>query len=601
MGGKYISERNLKFLLHDVFDVTSLTQYTYYREYDRKMFDMVIKAGLELADGLLWPNFQEMDRNPPELVQDSMKVHPSMKAIMKEFGEGGWIGITLPEDRGGQQMPHLIGDCCNLIFSAANYSATAYAILSSGAAHLIESFAGPDLFETYVPNIIEGKWQGTMALTEPDAGSSLADTVTQAEPTEHGYYLIQGQKIFISAGDHDAVENVVHMMLAKIPGAPPGVKGISLFIVPQKRIGEDGRLIPNDVVTSGTFHKLGYRGCPIVQLSIGDKGDCRGYLVGEPHKGLSYMFQMMNEERIGVGIGAAAMATAAYYASLDYSRIRRQGRRLTDKDPSLPQVPIIEHPDVKRMLLFQRAISEGSLSLLMQCSKYMDMQKVLEGEEKERYNLLLELLTPVAKTYPSEMGLLSISLGLQCFGGSGYCDDYTLEQYYRDARIHPIHEGTTGIHGIDLLGRKVIMKDGRAFQLYLEEIGKTIEEANKVTALQPYARQLSGAVETLKEVTALLKEVRKEKGPEIFLADATLYLEMFGITSIAWQWLLQGIQVQKGVEAELSEPDRDFFQGKMMTMRFFFLYELPKLRGLVERLSQSDGLTVEMKPEFFND
>jgi len=237
---------------------------------------------------------------------------------------------------------------------------------------------------------------------------------------------------------------------------------------------------------------------------MGDKNDCRGSLVGEPHNGLRYMFQMMNEARIEVGMGATAMATAAYYTALEYAKKRKQGRKVSDKDPTLPQIPIIEHADVKRMLLFQRAVVEGSISLLMQCSKYVDLQKISTNNEKEKYSLLLDILTPVAKTYPSEMGILSISQGLQCFGGSGYCDDYPLEQYYRDARIHPIHEGTTGIHGIDLLGRKVIMHSGKAFELFLAEVQEIIEGANKVSTLKPHAQQLSEALEKLKQVTSYL-------------------------------------------------------------------------------------------------
>ena len=444
MASKFFSERNLRFLLYEVFDVASITQYDYYKEYDGHMMDMVLKAAKDLAEGLLWPVFQEMDKNPPELVDDQIKVHPSVRKLLEECGAGGWIGDDIPFEWGGQQLPQMITMGCRFIFCAANYSAAAYIGLTSGAARLILNFGKEEMKKAYLPKMLIGKWQGTMALTEPEAGSSLADITTIAEPMDNGYYKIRGQKIFISAGDHDAVENVVHLMLAKIKGAPAGVKGISLFVVPKKRIDESGQLVFNDVVTSRIFHKLGYRGCPIAQLSIGDNDNCRGYLVGEPNQGLLHMFQMMNEARIGVGAGAAAMASAAYYAVLEYTKTRLQGRKLSIKDPTVPQVPIIEHPDVKRMLLFQRSITEGALALLTQCGKYADLAIVLTGEEKEKNELLLDLLTPVAKSYPSEMGLLSISLGLQCLGGSGYCDDYPLEQYYRDARIHPIHEGPRG-------------------------------------------------------------------------------------------------------------------------------------------------------------
>jgi butyryl-CoA dehydrogenase len=446
-----------------------------------------------------------------------------------------------------------------------------------------------------------GRWQGTMALTEPEAGSSLADTTTTAEPADEGHYLIKGQKIFISAGDHDGTENVIHLMLAKIPGAPAGVKGISLFVVPKKRVEPDGSLVPNDVVPSGVYHKLGYRGCPIAQLSMGDKNDCRGYLVGEPHQGLKYMFQMMNEARIGVGMGAAAMATAAYYAALEYSRERHQGRKPGQKDPSSPQIPIIEHADVKRMMLFQKAVCEGSLSLLMQCSKYVDYQKVLEGEEKEKYDLLLDLLTPVAKTYPSEMGNLAISAGVQCLGGSGYCDDYPLEQYYRDCRIHPIHEGTTGIQGMDLLGRKVIMKNSQALIHYVGEVESTIAAAKAYNELEPFADRLKAALDRLQEVTRHLLSLAQSEGPEVFLSDATLYLELFGLVTISWQWLLQGIAVQKALSEGVKKKDQDFYAGKMYALRYFYGYELPKMEGLARRLTDTDRVTVEMPAASFND
>ncbi|MGD9300901.1 MAG: acyl-CoA dehydrogenase [Desulfobacterales bacterium] len=601
MATKFVSERNIKFLLYEVFDIESLTEYEYYSEHNRKMFDMVLKAAVKLGKDFLFPIFEEMDRNQPELVNGEVKVHPSVKTIMKEFGQGGWISSRAPFDRDGEQLPSLVADVCEFIFSAANYSANAYPGLTFGASHLIESFGSQELYNTYVPRMRAGEWQGTMALTEPEAGSSLSDITTMAEPTDADYYHIKGQKIFISAGDHDGVDNVVHLMLAKIEGAPAGVKGISLFVVPKKRIDDSGNLIPNDVVASGVYHKLGYRGCPIVQLSMGDRNDCRGWLVGEPHNGLKYMFQMMNEARIGVGMGATAMATAAYYASLDYSRSRLQGRKMGQKDPNLPPVPIIEHADVKRMLLFQRAVIEGALSLILQCSKYVDFQNVLEGEDKEKYHLLLEILTPIAKSYPSEMGIISISQGLQCLGGSGYCDDYPLEQYYRDCRIHPIHEGTTGIQGMDLLGRKVIMKNGRAFLLFINEIEDTIGNAQKYIELRGFANDLNSTLTDLQDVTQHLVRIAQQQGPEVFLADATLYLEFFSLVTIAWQWLLQAVAVQKALNNGAKKSDQNFYHGKMFTLRYFFAYELPKTLGIAKRLMGDDRLTVEMRTDFFND
>jgi butyryl-CoA dehydrogenase len=601
VAAKFVSEKNIKFLLYEVFDVEALTNYEYYKEHNRKMFDMVLKAAVKLGKDLLFPIFEEMDRNQPELLNGEVKVHPSVKTIMKEFGEGGWISSRVPFDRDGEQLPSLVADVCEFIFAAANYSANVYPGLSFGASHLIESFGSKELYDTYVPRMRAGEWQGTMALTEPEAGSSLSDITTMAEPTDKGYYSIKGQKIFISAGDHDGVDNVIHLMLAKIEGAQAGVKGISLFVVPKKRIDDNGNLAPNDVVTAGVFHKLGYRGCPIVQLSMGDKNDCRGWLVGEAHNGLKYMFQMMNEARIGVGMGATAMATAAYYASLEYTKSRIQGRKMGQKDPKLPPVPIIEHADVKRMLLFQRAVIEGALALIMQCSKYVDFQKILGEADKEKYHLLLEILTPIAKSYPSEMGVHAISQGLQCLGGSGYCDDYPLEQYYRDCRIHPIHEGTTGIQGMDLLGRKVIMKNGQAFLLFINEVQETITAAGEYKELDKYAAELNQALTKLQEVTHHLISIAQQQGPEAFLADATLYLEFFSHVTIGWQWLLQGIAVQKALDGGATKKDLNFYQGKMFSLRYFFAYELPKTLGLAKRLLDDDRLTVEMQTNFFND
>ncbi|MBN1635143.1 MAG: acyl-CoA dehydrogenase, partial [Deltaproteobacteria bacterium] len=501
MADKFVSERNLKFLLYEVFDVESLTSFPYFQDHSRETFDLVISTALKLASDIMFPAFKTLDEDPPQFVDGTVKVHPIVKTYMRAAGEGGWINAFLSYEHGGQQIPNAVLSACRFIFEAANYSLSVFPLLSTGAAHLITSFGSQELKDAYLEKLFSGDWQGTMALTEPQAGSSLTDITTTAEPTDNGCYKLKGQKIFISAGEHDAVDNVIHLMLAKIKGAPPGIRGISLFVVPNRRITDNGQLEFNDVNCTGIYHKLGYRGSPITQLSLGDEEDCRGWLVGEPHRGLSYMFQMMNEARIDVGLGAAAIATAAYYASLAYTMERPQGRKITDKDPSKGQIPIIEHADVKRMLLYQRAIVEGALCLIIQACKYTDLIRVTEGEEKTRLELMLDLLTPIVKTYPSEMGILSISQGLQCLGGYGYCDEFPLEQYYRDCRIHPIHEGTTGIQGMDLLGRKVVMKNGQALLFFIEEVTKTIKKARDISDLKPYAEELAQAITELQEVT----------------------------------------------------------------------------------------------------
>ncbi len=601
MPSKFVSRRNISFLLHEVHDTVGLTQNPFFEDHDRESFDLVVDTAMKMGRDLLQPWFAEMDREAPRFEDGRVIVHPSVRTFMTECGQGGWIGAPFPYDLGGQQLPVTVSLAFRLIFAAANYSASVYPMLTAGAAALITTFGSPELIETFVPAMLEGRWQGTMALTEPQAGSSLADITTRAVPTDQGFYRISGQKIFISASDHDGADNIIHLMLVKIDGAPPGVKGISLMVVPKFRPEAGGDLVSNDVAVAGLYHKLGYRGCPINQLALGENNDCRGWLVGEPHQGLRYMFQMMNSARVDVGMAAAAIASAAYYASLDYARERPQGRRLTDKDPTRPPIPIIEHSDVRRMLLFQRAVIDGSLSLLFQCGLYEDLSHHGPEEDRERNALLLDLLTPVAKSYPSEMGLLSVSAGLQILGGYGYCDEFPLEQHYRDVRIHPIHEGTTGIQGLDLLGRKVIRHGGRAMFLFLEELSRTIQAAGSDSELAPYAGRLEEAVDRLGEITRHLTGIAQTGEVERFLADSTLYLDLFGVVAVAWQWLEQGLAARRGLAAGATGEDAAFYQGKLVTMRYFFHYELPKSLGLAARLKETDGLTVDLPSSLFTD
>ena len=601
MSEKFVSRRNLEFLLYETHNVERLSNLAYYEDHTRETYQLVLDTAQKLARDILYPYLGEMDKKAPFMENGSVKVHPVVKSMMKEWGDGGWIGASMPYEVGGQQLPSIVSTACNFIFAAANFSSTGFPLLTSGAAHLLLSFGCEDMKEIYIPRMLAGEWQGTMALTEPQAGSSLSDIVTRAEPTDKGYYKIRGQKIFISAGDHDGAENIIHMMIARIKGAPPGVKGISLFLVPKKRISGDGSLESNDVTVATVYHKLGYRGCPITQLSLGENDDCRGYLVGDANKGLSYMFQMMNEARLGVGMQATAIASAAYYSALDYARERPQGRKPSGKDANLPQIPIIEHADIRRMLLFQRAVVEGSLSLILQCCMYADLDRQRRDEAGDSYALLLDILTPVAKTYPSETGIISVSQGLQILGGYGYCQEFPLEQYYRDIRIHTIHEGTTGIQAMDLLGRKVLYKEGKALKIYIEELQASINSAALISELKPYSDRLKEAVEVIRKVTIGRIEVAMKGNTEAFLADATLYLEMFGLVTIAWQWLIQGTVAQKALESDCSATDKEFYQGKFHTMKYFFHYELPKIQGLASRLMEEDSLTLNMSGDVFKD
>jgi alkylation response protein AidB-like acyl-CoA dehydrogenase len=605
MANQFFSKRNIQFLLYEVFDTEQLTKYSYFQDHARETFNMVLDSAEQIAEKHLKPLLTEMDRKEPQLVDGKIRIHEGMFPILKKFGEDGWINAGFSYDEGGQQIPSTVLSSAAFIFQAANYSSSVFPFLTSGAANLIRSFGSQELKETFTPKMYTGEWQGTMALTEPDAGSSLSDITTTAEPTENeNVYKIKGQKIYISAGDHDGCDNVIHLMLAKIKGGPSGAKGISLFVVPQKRPNKSAIHNPqsaiedNDVITAGVYHKMGYKGAPIAHLMVGSNDNTLGYLVGEPHKGLTYMFQMMNEARIGVGMNATAIGTAAYYASLEYAKERPQGRVISDKDITKPQVQIIRHADVKRMLLFQKAIVEGSLALLTQCSMYADLASVTEGEERENYHLLLDLLTPIAKSYPSEMCCLTTSAAVQILGGAGYTTDFPVEQFYREARIHPIHEGTTGIHGLDLLGRKIIIKNGKSLQLLVSEMLKTIEKASTIDRLKPFAQKLQTYLGKTDTVTKHLLSLAS-KDLEIFLSDATLYLELFGIMTIAWQWLVQAIKAEEALLAGATGDDFDFYQGKIFTLRYFYEYELVKIDSLMKRLLSEDNVTVEMRGEWF--
>ena len=598
MATTYFSKRNLQFLLHEVFKAEELNRFDYFSAHDRETFNLVIDSATYIADTLMHPYLKEVDKNQPELKNGQVTVHPKVKEFMKAMGDAGLIGAGFSFEHGGQQLPEMLSASVGFILMAAN-NGMMYSGLTSGAAHLITSFGSPELNEFYVPPMLAGQWQGTMALTEPQAGSSLSDVMTTATPlpdgeSTPGSYKIKGQKVFISAGDHDAADNIVHLMLARIDGAPKGTKGISLFVVPKYRQDEQGSFVDNDVQSTGVYHKMGQKGVPAMHLTMGSNDNTIGYLVGEPHQGLPYMFQMMNEARIGVGMTAAAIATAAYHAALQYARERPQSRRLNEKNLlDAPQTAIINHPDVRRMLLFQKAVTEGSLSLLIEAARLYDISRVAEGEEKENAHLLVDLLMPVAKSYPSEMGVQSVSQSLQTFGGYGFTEDFPVEQLYRDIRITPIYEGTTGIQAQDLLGRKMTMKGGKAPQLLFAEITKTISETGTFDDLKPYADQLTGELARVQDVMTTLLPHALKGDTERYLSDATLFLEMFGIVVVAWQWLKQAVVASQTILTQNPQgDDLTFYEGKIHTMKFFFHYEVPKTLGLAVRLKDTEVLTI---------
>lgn len=590
----YMCLDTLRFLSFSVHNVHYLTQYDRYRDYDREAFDMLFDAAKAWADKDFYPYYREMDEQPATFVEGRVRTHPILKSIFQHAGENGWLGQYFDYEDGGMQLPHSVVNGINHILESANNHIPGYLGLTTGAAHLIASFGSEWLKKTYIPPMLAGKWSGTMALTEPQAGSSLSDITTTAYPLEQGIYKLKGQKIFISGGDHEAAENIVHLTLARIEGAPAGTRGISLFVVPKYR-PENGEMTDNDVVAVADFQKLGQRGYSTVHLVYGENNGCQGYLVGEMHQGLAYMFQMMNGARIDVGMTAVSTATAAYYASLKYAQERPQGRKILNsgkKDVTSGQTLIIHHPDVRRMLLKQKAIIEGALSLVLECSYHSDMILCAEGDEKEKHKLLLELLTPVAKTYPAEKGRESINEGLQILGGYGYCMDFPLQQYLRDIRIMSIYEGTTGIQSLDLLGRKMTMSEGRTWTLLLDNINQSLDAASTETSLSDYAHLLRVAVKDTQHALDYLLPYAMKGDFENFLADASIVMDMVSHTIIGHQWLKIALTAHKCLSDVISEFRQSFYQSKITTMKYFFKYELPKVKSCLITIISSDKVTL---------
>ena len=601
MADKYVDIDTLKYLLYDVHELEKLLGRERFVDHDKESLDMFLDSSKDFADRELFPYFKEMDENPAFHKDGQVYVHKQVETMMKKGGELGFISSSFDYEVGGLQIPLMASTASSYILDAANNHLPGYAGLTQGAAELIIHFAKKDLLDKYVPEMLAGNWGGTMCLTEPQAGSSLSDIVTKATPHENGYYNISGQKIFISAGDNQYLDNIVHLVLARVEGAPKGTKGISLFIVPKNRKLDDGSLEPNDVTSVADFQKMGQKGYCTTHLGFGDKEDCRGWLVGEENNGLSCMFVMMNAARIGVGRAASAIASAAYYASLQYANERPQGRKLSSdgkKNVEESQSLIIEHPDVRRMLLLQKAVVEGSMSLVLLAAKYYDLESTAQSkEEKIKYNTLLEMIIPVVKTYPSDAGAYSVNNGLQVLGGYGFCSDFILQQYYRDIRISAIYEGTTGIQSQDLLGRKITMNNGEGLKLLLAEIIETITKASNYPELKEYCDSLSEKIKLSEKILQSLMPYALKGDFEKYLADASIFMEFFSLVIVGWNWLEIAANSQQALKNNDRKYSEIFYTSKVETMKYFFEYELPKTISHSEIIMNPSSVTIKKEGE----
>ncbi|MGY1410245.1 acyl-CoA dehydrogenase [Luteimonas sp. A611] len=609
MAGLLVSREDLRFQLHDWLDVDALTQAPRFAAHSRETFDAVLDGCERLAEDVFAPCYQAADREEPQYDGDQVTVHPQVAEAVRAFAASGLVAATHDESVGGMQLPVVVHAAALAYLYAANIGACAYPALTMGNASLLLAHGTPAQVDTFALPQLRGEWTGTMCLSEPQAGSSLSDIATRAEYECESplgpQYRVSGRKMWISGGEHTILGNIVHLVLAKVPDAdgrlPHGTQGISLLVVPRVLPGVDGGAGErNDVSLAGINHKLGYRATVNCALNFGegrfrpgDRAGAVGYLVGRPGEGLACMFHMMNEARIGVGLGAAALGYTAYLHALDYARNRPQGRLPgpAGKDALQPQVALVAHADVRRMLLAQKAYAEGGLGLVLLCAKLVDEASIAReaGDAKAvaSCSRLLGILTPIAKSWPSQWCLAGNDLAIQVHGGYGYTRDYKVEQFWRDNRLNAIHEGAHGIQGIDLLGRKVAMDDGAAFAAYCGLVQATIDRARTGAHIAD-AERLAARLDRLREVTARLLAVAE---PVARLANASAYLEAFGHVTVAWIWLDQVLA--------LGDRDDDFARGKRQAARHFIAWELPRVDAWLDRLADNDDTALAMRDEWF--
>ncbi|QCF24900.1 acyl-CoA dehydrogenase [Hydrocarboniclastica marina] len=600
MDQKIISTQDLAFQLYELHGAEGLLRFARYRDHSRDTLDAALELALKVAAEEFAPHNALADGEEPRFEDGRVVMRPEVGPALKVLAETGLMAAGQDYERGGMQLPVAIAQMCVGMLKGANVGTQGYAGLTIAAANLILAHGSDEQKARFAEPMLAGRFFGTMCLTEPHAGSSLGDLKTRALPQEDGSYRLSGNKIFISAGDHELSENIVHLVLARLPDAPAGVKGISLFIVPKFIVNEDSSLGPrNDVALAGLIHKMGYRGTTSTMLNFGEKDGAVGYLVGEPNNGLAGMFHMMNEARIGVGLGAVMLGYTGYLHALDYARDRRQGRPLGQKDPQSPQVPLIEHADVRRMLLTQKAYVEGGLSLCLFGATLVDEKRYAEeASDRQTAAAMLDLLTPVIKSWPSQFCLEANSLAIQVHGGYGYTREYPVEQFYRDNRLNPIHEGTHGIQGLDLLGRKVSMQDGLPYKALLVRMRETLAQARESALLADNGRRLAEAVDTVEAATKALVTRRNAGEVDKAMANASLYLEAFGHTVVGWLWLRQGLCAEQGL-AEGGPQTEAFYRGKLKTCDYFCRYELPRVQALGSVLVSVDATTQEMEPDWF--
>ncbi len=599
MSAPLLSRRDLEFYLYELFEVETLASRERYADHNRESFNAAMDIAEKVAEEYFVPIRAKVDMNQPDWDGEKVIMIPEIKRAYDAVAEAGLICPDQDYDMGGMQLPLVVSACAMGYLTAAASTTNGFHALTAANANLLETHGTQEQIDTWVSRLRTGEFAGTMALSEPQAGSSLADMRTKAVPQADGTYRLFGNKIWISGGDHELSSNIVHAVLARIEGAPPGVKGISLFICPKFLLNDDGSLgARNDVQLAGLFHKMGGRGQTSTALNFGEIDGAVAYLVGEPHQGLKYMFHMMNEARVMVGTSGATLAMCGYQYSLEYARERPQGRKPSSKDPLSEPVMLIEHADIRRMLLAQKAYAEGSWSLCLFASQLVDDWKTHPEESGRQAAFeLLDFLTPIVKTWPSEYGPKANDLAIQVLGGAGYTNDHPVELMYRDNRLNPIHEGTTGIQSLDLLGRKVPQNGMAGYQRCLEGISADLQKAEGIPALVTMCDALDLAVKDLQRTTTSLLSAMTSQDIDLVMANSVRYLEFFGHVVVGWMWLRQGMTADKALEK--ASDDDAFYKGKLQAMNYFARWELPQTAVWADLLCGLDDTTYAMQADWF--
>jgi alkylation response protein AidB-like acyl-CoA dehydrogenase len=607
--------RDIDFVLYEQFNVEELTKHEKYADFNKKTFDLIISEARNLAIKEILPTFAEGDREGVRLEKGQVKVPACYHRAYRLFREGEWTAMVADPDLGGQGLPYCVSQAAAEYLVGANYAFTLYGVVGHAAGELVEHFGSEKQKKLFLKKMYTGQWSGTMQLTEPQAGSDVAALTTSAVKNPDGTYSITGNKIFITAGDQDLTENIIHPVLARIEGAPKGTKGISLFLIPKIRVDEDGSLgEPNDIVCTGLEEKMGIHGSSTCSMALGGKGECRGLLLGEENKGMHAMFYMMNAARLAVGFIGFISGSAAYIYALNYARERLQGRDLESmRDPDAPQVPIIRHPDVRRMLMWMKSHVEGMRSFIYFINSLFDRQACSDDkEEKEYYQDQIDLLTPIIKSYCSDRGFEICVEAVQVYGGYGYTRDYPVEQLLRDCKIASIYEGTNGIQAMDLLGRKLGMKGGVVFMNFLEEIQKITGRAKKINGLEDLAARVDAAANRLGETAMYLGKTAISSEFKVAFAFAKPFLDVMGDVCMAWMllWratlavpklekLVGGLDLKTRQEKADKNKDAAFYEGQLQSAKYFINSILPITMGKMNAIEAGDAATVEIPEASF--